>query len=178
MKPIRLPDLSPEAIQELDRLYRTTRVARLRTRAQIVLLAAEKQMNPAEIAGIVRSDEQTVRRWLKRYLALGADGLEDAPRPGGPRKATDAYRMQLIQLARQKPASLNLPYPRWTAERLADHMAEVTGITLNPETVRLHLKAEGIVLGRAHHPINDLVTPQMRRTREPGSRERPRKRNS
>ena len=39
-QPIRLPELTPEAIQELDALYRTTHEARLRTRVQMVLLAA------------------------------------------------------------------------------------------------------------------------------------------
>ena len=43
--------------------------ARLRTRVQMVLLAAEQRMTAAEIAEIVRASEETVRRWLKRYLA-------------------------------------------------------------------------------------------------------------
>ena len=42
MKPLRLPELSPKAIQALDDLYRKTRDVRVRTRAQMILLAAEK----------------------------------------------------------------------------------------------------------------------------------------
>ena len=38
MKPIRIPTLSPEQLDALEKLYRTTREARLRTRAQMVLL--------------------------------------------------------------------------------------------------------------------------------------------
>jgi hypothetical protein len=38
MKPIRIPTLSPEQLDALERLYRTTREARLRTRAQMLLL--------------------------------------------------------------------------------------------------------------------------------------------
>ena len=61
MKPILLFPLSDEALTELDDLYRTTREVRIRTRVQMVLLSAEKQMVPSEIAAIVRRDEQTVR---------------------------------------------------------------------------------------------------------------------
>ena len=69
MKPIRIPTLSAEQLNALEKLYRTTREARLRTRVQMVLLAAEQRMTAAEIAEIVRASEETVRRWLKRYLA-------------------------------------------------------------------------------------------------------------
>jgi hypothetical protein len=39
MKPIRIPTLDSEQLDALEKLYRTTREARLRTRAQMVLLA-------------------------------------------------------------------------------------------------------------------------------------------
>ena len=66
MKPIQLPAQSEEQIQALDELYRTTRNVRLRTRAQMVLLAAEQSLTAAAIASIVRESEGTVRCWLKR----------------------------------------------------------------------------------------------------------------
>jgi len=71
LKALQISDLPADAIGELDLLYRTTRDVRLRTRAQIILLAVEKGLIAAEIADIVRADEQTVRRWLKRYLVQG-----------------------------------------------------------------------------------------------------------
>jgi len=150
VKALQVSDLSAEAIGELDKLYRTTRDARLRTRAQIVLLAAEKELVAAEIAAIVRTDEQTVRRWLKRYLSQGLSGLFDSPRPGGPRKVTDEFLTELTDTARLQPTSLELPYALWTHDRLADYMAQKTGIQVNPETVRLHLRAAGILLRDAY----------------------------
>ena len=89
MKPIRIPPLDSEQLAELEEMYRTTRDARLRTRAQMVLLAAERRMTAAQIAEIVRASEETVRRWLKRYLAEGTEGLRDEPHPGAPRKVTE-----------------------------------------------------------------------------------------
>jgi hypothetical protein len=54
MRPIRLDVLSDEQIRQLDELYHTTRDVRVRTRAQMVLLAAEQGLVAAEIAPIVR----------------------------------------------------------------------------------------------------------------------------
>jgi transposase len=101
MRPIRIPALNPELLDALEQLYRTTRDARVRTRAQMVLLAAERRMTAAEIAGIVRASEETVRRWLKRYLHEGVEGLRDAPRPGSPRKVPAEYRKRLVHAVRR-----------------------------------------------------------------------------
>jgi transposase len=151
--PMRLPELSPEALAELDQLYRTTKDVRLRMRTQMVLLAAEQRMLVPEIARIVRCDEQTVRTWLKRYLAEGVTGLADAPRPGVRPKVTPEYRALLLKIVRQRPRSLGQPYSLWTLQRLANYMAEQTGIRVSHVTVRAHLKTAGIVLSRPQHKI-------------------------
>lgn len=151
--PITLPELSPEAIAELDQLYRTTHEVRLRMRAQIILLAAEQGMLAPDIAKVVRSDEETVRSWLKRYLAEGVAGLADAPRPGAVPKVTPEYRELLLKVVRQRPRSLGQAYSLWTLQRLADYMAEQTGIRVSHITVRAYLKAADIVLSRPQHKI-------------------------
>jgi transposase len=154
MKPISVPDLTPEQLAELEELYRSTRNVRLRTRAQMLLLAAERCLTAAEIAEVVRASEETVRRWLKRYLlAEGIEGLSDAQQPGAPRKVTEEYREELIHAVRRRPRSLGLPFSLWTLQRLADYMAETTGIRVTYESVRVHLKATGIVLSRPQHTI-------------------------
>jgi transposase len=152
-QPIRLPELTPEAIQELDALYRTTRDVRLRTRSQMILLAAEQGLTAPAIARIVRVDEDTVLLWLKRYMAEGINGLADKPRPGGPAKVTPEYRERLVEVVRQRPRSLGQPYSMWTLQRLADYMAEQTGLRVEDETVRIYLKAADIVLSRPQHKI-------------------------
>ena len=65
--PLRLSPLGKEQLDELQELYRTTRKVLLRTRSQMVLLAAEEGMTAPAIARIVRESDQTVRNWLKRY---------------------------------------------------------------------------------------------------------------
>jgi hypothetical protein len=82
--PIRIDRLGAEQHAELDHAHRTAKHGRLRIRALIVLLAAERGMVAADIAAVVRMHEETVRRWLVRYQAEGLEGLTDAPRSGAP----------------------------------------------------------------------------------------------
>ena len=77
MRAIKLPPQSPEQLKALDELYQTTKDVRLRTRAQMMLLAAERGLTAPAIAAIIRDVEQTVRRWMKRYRAEGIEGLKD-----------------------------------------------------------------------------------------------------
>jgi hypothetical protein len=58
----------------LDHLYRTTKEPRLRTRAQLVFLAAAPGLKVLQIARMVRESEATVLRWLTRYVAEGTAG--------------------------------------------------------------------------------------------------------
>lgn len=153
-KPLEIPPLTAAEAEALDTLYRSTRDARLRTRAQIVLLAAEQRLAAPAIAAIVREHEETVRRWLKRWSAEGLEGLRDRPMPERPAKITAAYRERLLAAVRQRPRALGQPYSLWTLQRLADHLAEQTGIRVSYETVRVALKAAGIVLSRPQHTIS------------------------
>lgn len=154
MKAIRVPALTDEQRDELDELYRTTKVPRLRTRAQMVLLAAERELKVPDIAAIVRESADTVARWLKRYLAEGLEGLKDAPRPGRPSEITETYRSQLLAAVRRRPRSLDQPYSLWTLQRLIDYMAEKTGQRVSLETMRQLLKRHEIVLSRPQHKIS------------------------
>ena len=152
--PLTIPVPSAEELTALERMYRTTRDARLRTRAQIVLLAGEQRLTAPAIARIVREDDQTVRTWLKRWLAEGIEGLNDRPMPGAAPKTTPAYKEELLAAVRQRPRSLGQPYSLWTLQRLADYLAERTGIRVSYETVRILLKAGGIVLSRPQHTVS------------------------
>jgi len=154
MKPLDIPALTAEQIEAVAELYRTTHNVRLRTRAQMVLLATEQHLGVREIAAIVRECEGTVRCWLKRYRAHGIEGLQDLWAGGAPAKVTPAYREQLLQLVRRRPRSLHLPSSTWTLQRLADELAERTGIRVQKETVRVHLQAAEIVLSRPQHTIS------------------------
>ena len=114
MRPIQIPAVSKEQIASLAELYRTTHDGRLRTRAQMVLLAEEQHLTVGAIAAIVRESEGAVRCWLKRYVAEGIEGLHRVVGGGAPAKVTQAYQDQFLQVVRRRPRSLGQPYSMWT----------------------------------------------------------------
>ena len=152
--PIQVRDVTPEEMNELETLYRQTKDVRMRERTQIILLAAEQGMAVPEITRIVRRNDQTVRTWIKRFNAEGINGLYDMPRPGAPPTVTPAYRERLLVVVRQRPRSLGQPYSLWTLRRLADFMAEESGIRLSHVTVSRILEANEIVLSRPQHKVS------------------------
>ena len=154
MKPIEVRPLTTEELTELDELYHRTKDVRVRSRAQMILLGAEEKMTAPQIAKIVRRNDQTVRRWIKRFNAEGCSGLYDEPKSGPPRRVTDSYRERLLVVVRQRPRSLEQPYSLWTLQRLVDCMAEETGLRFSTETVRLILKANDIVISRPQHKVS------------------------
>ena len=152
--PIRVNKVTSEQLAKLDELYRQSKDPKLRERAQIILLATEQEMLAPEIGRIVRRNEQTVRIWIKRFNAEGIEGLKDNPRPGAPKEITPAYEKQLIEVVRQRPRSLKQPYSLWTLRRLADYMAEETGLRFSHMTVKRILAKHDIVLRRPQHTVS------------------------
>jgi transposase len=110
----------------------------------MIFLAGEQGLKVPQIAAIVRESEAMVLRWLKRYLAEGLEGLHDAPRPGRPSEITAAYRAGLLAAVRRRPRSLHLPFSLGTLQRLADYLAELTGLRVSDETVRRALRTRAL----------------------------------
>jgi transposase len=79
--------------EERESLERWTRRAKtgqaLAQRARIILESASGKSN-TEIARRLRITKQMVGKWRTRFLAKRLDGLLDEPRPGTPRRLTDA----------------------------------------------------------------------------------------
>ena len=100
---IQVRELSKDELEGLQHLYDKTKNVRMRTRTQMILLAVEENMTAPKIGQIVRKNEQTVRRWIQRFNAEGANGLYDAPRPGAPGTVTKEYSKLLVSIVRQRP---------------------------------------------------------------------------
>lgn len=154
MRALHLDHLGTDQLHALDELYRTTHDVRVRTRAQMILLAAEQRLVVSEIAAIVRESTETVRRWFRRYEAEGINGLSDAPRSGTPPKVTREYRERLLELVRRRPRALDLPFSLWTAARLADCLAEETGLRMSVPSIHRLLRQAGMGFGRPQHKIS------------------------
>jgi transposase len=114
-KPVRVV-ISPSERTTLEQWARRRTTAQgLAQRARIILAAAAGR-SAQEIAAELRLTRQTVARWRGRFVAKRLDGLVDEPRPGAPRRITDAQVEQLIiDTLETKPADAT----HWSTRTLA-----------------------------------------------------------
>jgi transposase len=97
--------LSRQERETLERWSRRHRSAQaLALRCRIVLACAEGLSNTA-VAGRLPATIQTVGKWRSRFLAQRLDGLLDEPRPGAPRKLSDAAVERVLTLTLEKRPS-------------------------------------------------------------------------
>jgi transposase len=123
---------------ELERRARSKGApARVVERARIVLLAADGLSGP-QIAERAGCTEPTVVKWRRQYAQSGLAGLEDAPRPGGPKTVlTDAVVCQILAATvTPPPESLQAQgVTHWSSRRLADWLARSRKISVSHDSV-------------------------------------------
>ena len=97
-RPIPSLTLTTEERQTLEGWARRPKTAQaVAQRARIVLGCAEGKTNTV-VATDLRLAKQTVGKWRARFVERGLDGLLDEPRPGAPRKVTDAAVEEVVTL--------------------------------------------------------------------------------
>lgn len=97
-RPIPPLQLTEEERAELERWTRRAKTSQaLALRARIVLAAAGGKSN-LDVASDLRVSNATVGKWRKRFVAGGLDGLMDEPRPGAPRRVSDAQVEEVVTL--------------------------------------------------------------------------------
>jgi transposase len=106
-------------------------------RSRIVLQAAAGLSNQ-QIAVALQIPEVTVGKWRRSFVALGLNGLRDAPRSGRPPKHDAGVWQKVQTLACQQPESQG----RWTVRTLARKLG------LPHSTVHTILKASKLPLHR------------------------------
>jgi transposase len=90
--------LTEEERETLERWARRPTTAQaLAQRARIVLRCAAGDLNQA-VAREVGVTRLTVGRWRQRFVTKRLDGLLDEPRPGAPRRVTDAAVERIVRL--------------------------------------------------------------------------------
>jgi transposase len=116
--------LTSEEQAKLSMLARRPKTdQRTALRARIVLECAHGADN-ARVARRLRLTTQTVGKWRRRFVQRRLDGLGDAPRPGQPRKLTDAKIEAVVTrtLERRPQAATH-----WSTRT----MAKASGLTQN-----------------------------------------------
>lgn len=131
---------------------RSTRDARVRSRALIVLHAAAGK-GTAYIAEAVGYDPSAVLKVLHRFRAEGEDGLRDHRMDNGHAKVDDAMRAALAVLLLGSPEDVGWARPTWTQELLARQVTRDTGVRVSDSTVGRMLAALGARWGMARPTV-------------------------
>ena len=106
-----------------------------------MILLYNKGLSPPHIAERVRMSDRTVRRTIERYEAEGIRGLLNTAIPGRPPRVTAGYLHQLEHIVEGHPRDLALPFSNWTTAKLAEYMAQQTGIEIGARQMENYLKA-------------------------------------
>ena len=116
--------LNDEAQAKLALMARRPKTdQRTALRARILLACAEGLSNAA-VARQLRVTKHTVGKWRQRFASKGLAGLADAPRPGQPRKFTDAKIEEVVtRTLETRPAHAT----HWSTRT----MAHASGLTQN-----------------------------------------------
>jgi transposase len=139
--------LDAENLAAARRRYDQTTDADTRLRYQIVLLAHQGYSVP-QIARLVLRSDDMVRKVLHRYQDGGLDALPRRYPPGRQRLVSPAWEAALLRVIELDPHTVDVPSANWTTGLLATYLAQVTGIAVDPETVRLYLHAHDYVCKR------------------------------
>ncbi len=102
-----------------------------------MLLTADGLTGP-QIAERVGCAEPTVIKWRWQYAKCGLAGLDDAPRPGGPKTVLTDEVIAEILAARVTPPPEALTAQRvthWSSRRLADWLRRSRQITISHDSI-------------------------------------------
>ncbi len=112
-KPLNLTDDERVVLQQWAR--RPTSAQRLAQRARIALLCGDGLSN-TQVAARTGLTVATVGKWRERFRLRRLDGLTDEPRPGAPRKITDAQvEAAVTRTLETRPKNA----PPWSTRSLA-----------------------------------------------------------
>jgi transposase len=159
--------------EERERLQSLTHRARsqpaLARRARVVLACAEGLDNQV-VAKKLRCSKGVVGKWRARFLETRLEGLYDEPRPGAPRKVTDAQVEQVViqtlestprgqthwstrELAKATGLSRMTISRIWHAFGLQPHRSETFKLSPDPQLIEKVRDIVGLYMNPPEHAL-------------------------
>jgi transposase len=174
--PLRARMLIGEEYAAIEQLARSrTAPARAVERARIVLLSRYGN-SVEEIEETLGVCPATVRLWLNRFNRQGMKGLADRPRSGRPAVYSPEQVGAVVATSLTDPQTLDLPFARWTLDRLAAYLAEVQGLPIKRSRISEILTAEGLRWREQETWFGERVDPDFAQKRGRSSRSTPKRR--
>jgi transposase len=138
-----------EQLESWSRRYTSAQALALRAR---IVLAAAEGLSSSEVARRSGVRVATVRKWRNRFAERRLDGLLDEPRPGQPRKITDAQVEEVIvktlettpqdathwstrSMAREVGLTQSAVHRIWKAFALQPHRQQTWKLSRDPQFI-------------------------------------------
>lgn len=122
-------------------------------RAKIVLASADG-LRICEICEKYAVDHQFVRRWLKRYLQSGYDGLRERPKSGRPSTVDSKVWQKLATLVVQLPEKFGLAIGKWSVRELSAFLLKRYGWRISPSSVSRFLRSMALKPHKVRYWLN------------------------
>lgn len=133
--------LKPQQKEQLQQALRESTCPYFRERVLMLLLMNDGKTYQ-EIADFVGCSYRTVAYWCTHSEPDNLDSMKDQRQNGNYRKANDEYIRLLLDVVNKDPTELGFDSNRWSGERLANYLAQSTGIQLTGAHVRKLLKRQ------------------------------------
>jgi len=127
------------------------------TRRLLALAAVREGKSRAEAARLGGMDRQTLRDWVHRFNAEGADGLVERRAPGASAKLSAEQRAELAELVETGPNPAVHGVVRWRRIDLKQVIHQRFGVVYHERSVSrlLHQMGFSHISARPKHPAQD-----------------------
>jgi len=144
--------LTEKQWDELDNLRLTTASADV-FRNCLIILMSDSRDTIATIARQIGCGTDTVVRIRRLYRSGGIKALYPIKPPGRPSQASPEFLQQMREAVRTNPLTLGYGFTTWSAGRLAEHLAKVTGIRFSSDQLIRLLHRHGFSVHRPKHTL-------------------------
>ncbi len=144
--------LTDEQWDELDRVRFSTSSADV-FRNCLIILMSDSRETIASIAEDLGCGTDTVVRVRRLYRQGGAAALRPIKPPGRPGRATPAFLAEMRKAVLSNPLTLGYGFSTWSVARLAEHLAQETGIRFSEDQLRRLLHREKFSVQRPKHTM-------------------------
>ena len=144
--------LTEEQWDELDNLRLRTTSADVFRNCVIILMSNSRE-TIAKIAKNIGCGTDTVVRIRRLYRKGGIKALYPIKPPGRPSRATPEFLQKMREAVRTNPIMLGYGFSTWSAGRLAEHLAKVTGVHFSSDQLVRMLHRHGFSVHRPKHTL-------------------------
>ncbi|MDH4238781.1 MAG: helix-turn-helix domain-containing protein [Phycisphaerae bacterium] len=144
--------LTEKQWDELDNLRLTTASADV-FRNCLIILMSDSRDTIATIARQIGCGTDTVVRIRRLYRNGGIKALYPIKPPGRPSRASPEFLQQMREAVLTNPLTLGYGFSTWSAGRLAEHLAKVTGIRFSSDQLIRLLHRHGFSVHRPKHTL-------------------------